>query len=102
MTLLNRVLLAAALSWSYSATLGLLFACCVSGSFSFSALRLPGVVPIALIISTVASVFITPVAVWSLRTGLRNLQIYGPILWVVLAAYIVWAIPKTGGRGLYG
>lgn len=100
--MLNRVLLAAALSWSYSVTLGLLFAVSVSGRFSLSTLRLPGVVPVALIISTVASIVITPIAVWSLRTGVRNLRIYAPILWIVLAIYDLVVIPRTGAYGPYG
>ena len=33
--MLNRVLLAAAMSWIYSVTLGLLFAACASGRLSF-------------------------------------------------------------------
>ncbi len=101
-TVLNRVLLAAAMSWSYSVTLGLLFAACSSGRFSVSTLRLPGVVPVALIGSTVIAVVMTPIAVWSVRTGAKNLVIYGPILWVVLAAYILVVIPRTGAYGPYG
>jgi len=100
--MLNRLLLAAAISWSYSVTLGLLFAACASGRFSFRTLRLPGVVPVALIISTVIAVVVTPVAVWSLRTGMKNLAIYGPILWIALATYEVVVIPRTGAHGPYG
>ncbi|MFZ2084084.1 MAG: hypothetical protein WAU92_06300, partial [Candidatus Sulfotelmatobacter sp.] len=80
-------------------TLGLLFAACASGSLSFKTLRLPGVVPVAPIISTAISIAITPVAAWSVRTAARNLRIYGPILWLALAASIVLVIPKTGASG---
>ena len=102
MSLLNRVLLAAAMSWGYAVTLGLLFAACASGHFSLGTLRLPGVVPVAIIAGTAVSIAITPVAAWSVRTGLRNLAIYAPVLWVVLAAYEVVAIPRSGAYGPYG
>jgi len=61
-----------------------------------STLTLPGVVPVALIVSTVAALFMTPIAAWHLRTGVRNLCIFVPVLWVALAAYIVVVIPRTG------
>jgi len=99
--MLNRVLLAAAMSWTFSVTLGLLFAACMSGRLSFSTLRLPGVVPVALVISTAVSIGITPIAVWSVRTGAKNLRIYAPILWIALATYEVVVIPKTGVYGPY-
>jgi hypothetical protein len=102
MKMLNRVLLAAAMSWSYSFTLGALFAVCTSERRSFSSLLLPGVLPVVLLGSTVIAIIVTPVAVWSVRTGTKNLCIYGPILWVVLAAYIFLVIPKTGADGPYG
>jgi hypothetical protein len=102
MSMLSRVLLAAGMSWGSSVTLGLLFAGCASGRFSLSTLRLPGVVPVALIIATVVSIVITPAAVWSTRTGLRNLCIYGPILWFTLAVCVIVVIPKTGAHGPYG
>lgn len=102
MSMWNRVLLAAAISWGYAVTLGLLFAACASGRFSFSTLRLPGVIPVALVISTVVAIIMTPFAVWSVRTGTKNLCIYGPILWIVLAAYILLVIPRSGAYGPYG
>ena len=102
MKILNRILLAGGMSWVCSVTQGLLFAACASGRFSFSTLRLPGVVPVALITSTAVSILITPVAVWSLRTGLKNVCVYAPILWIVLAAWNVLVIPKAGIFGPYG
>jgi hypothetical protein len=99
---LNRILLAGALSWGYSVSLGLLFASCASGRFSLSTLRLPGVVPVALIISTVVSIIITPIAVWSVRTGVKNLCVYAPILWIALATYDVLVVPKASAYGFYG
>lgn len=102
MSFLSKVLLAAAMSWSFSVTLGLLFASGVSGHFSLSTLRLPGVIPVALIVCTLVSVVVTPLAVWALRTGTKNLCIFGPILWIVLATYEVVVIPRTGAYGLSG
>ena len=102
MNLRNRILLAAALSWTYSVTLGLLFAVVASGNYSLRTLLLPEVVPVALLGSTAVSVALVPLAVWSVRTGTRNLWFYGPILWIALATYIVLAIPKLGHYGPYG
>jgi len=99
--MLKRMLLAAAISWIYSVTLGLLFAACASGRFSFSTLQLPAVIPVALIWSTAVSIVITPIAAWSMKTGVKNLYTYGPILWLVLAVYIVMGIRKTGASGPY-
>lgn len=45
----KRVLLAAALSWGFAVTLGLLNAAVARGSFSLATLTLPAVVPVALI-----------------------------------------------------
>jgi len=101
MSMLNRVVLGAALSWVYAATLGLLFAACAAGGLSFSTLRLPGVVPVALISSTIAALLMTPVAVWAVRTGTRNLWLYGPILWIVLAVWLVLVVPWNAAYGEY-
>ena len=98
----NRILIAAVMSWGYSATLGLLFAIVVSEGHSPRDLLLPGVVPATLIGSTIMAIAITPVAIWAVRTGTRNLWLYGPILWIALAAYVVFAIPRAGHYGQYG
>jgi hypothetical protein len=102
MTLWNRILTAALMSWAYSVTLGLLFAVVLSENHSPRDLLLPGVVPATLLGSTIVALAITPVAMWSVRTGTRNLWLYGPILWVALAAYVVFAIPRAGHYGQYG
>jgi len=102
MSWFNRLLLGTTMSWVGSATLGLLFAACASGRFSLNTLRLPAVAQVALIGSTIVSIIIAPLAVWSLRAGARNLCIYGPILWIILAAYVVLVIPRTGPFGLHG
>jgi hypothetical protein len=111
MKMVKTVLLATVMSWSFSVTLGLLFAVCVgsrdmrdSGHSSFYTLRLPAVVPVALITGTAISILITPVATWSVRTGMKNLLMYAPILWVTLATYIfaVSVIWKNAGYSLYG
>jgi hypothetical protein len=101
MNLLNRILLAAAISWISSVTLGLLFAAGTSGHFSLRTLGLPGVVPVALIVSTVVSVALTPLLVWALKTGTRNLYVYGPIFWIALATYDAAVVPRTGAYGLW-
>lgn len=83
-------------------TMGLLFAACASGRFSIDTLRLPAVVPVALMVSTVTSFVFAPLVLWSLvRTGAKNLCIYGPILWITSAAYIVLLIPRNGIYGFY-
>lgn len=103
MSMLKRVLLGAAISWTGSVTLGLLFgACALFARWSFSALRMPGVVPVALIYSTAVSIVITPIVAWSLRTGVRNLRIYLPILWIALVIYDVTVTPRNGAYSLYG
>jgi hypothetical protein len=82
--------------------LGLLFAVCVSGRLAFSTLWLPGVIPVALITSTVAAIIMTPLAAWSVKTGAKNLCIYGPILWIVLAGWIVAVVPWNPASAQYG
>jgi hypothetical protein len=100
--MVKKVLLATCLSWSFASTLGLMHAACVSGHFSLSTLQLPGVLPVALLGSALAAILVTPMAVWSLRTGARNLCIYGPILWAILAIYVLLISPRSAGYGLYG
>lgn len=90
------------MSWTFSVSLGLLFAVVLSEDHSVRSLALPGVVPVALIGSTVVAIAMTPLAIWSVRTGARNLWVYGPILWIALAAYVVFAIPNAGHYGQYG
>src|ERR1039458_1804747 len=98
MNLWNKILLAAVMSWAYSVTLGLLSAVAASENHSLRTLLLPAVVPVALIGSTIVAIAITPVAFWSVRTGARNLWFYGPILWIVLAAYIVFVFRSEERR----
>lgn len=102
MNVWNRIVVAVIMSWGYSVTLGLLFAIVVSEDHSPKDLLLPGVIPTALLGSTIVAILITPVAIWSVRTGARNLWIYGPILWAALAAYVLFAIPRAGHYGQYG
>ena len=57
--------------------------------------------PILLMVSTTCAVLVAPVAVWTLRTGKRNLILYGTLLWGVLATYIIFPVitfpPPLGG-----
>lgn len=102
MNLWIRVLLAMAISWVCSASLGLLLAVALSDNYSPKTLLLPGVIPVALIGSTIVAIAMTPLAIWSLRAGARNLWFYGPILWIVLAGYVLFVIPRGGHYGPYG
>jgi hypothetical protein len=69
MNLWNRILVAAIRSWACSVTLGLIFAIVLSENHSPRDLLLPGVVPATLIGSTIVAIAMTPVAIWSVRTG---------------------------------
>jgi hypothetical protein len=89
MTIWKRVGLATVVSLVYSTTLALFFAAVASGQFDLVTLTLPAVVPVALIGSAVAGLAVMPIAAWSLRTGRANLLHYGPILWLLLAGWIV-------------
>lgn len=102
MNVIHRVLLAAVVSWLFSATLGLLFAACASGQLSFATLRVPGVAPIALVGSSLVALLFTPIVMWSLRAGIQNLCRYGPVLWLFLALYVVLVIPRIGIFGPIG
>jgi hypothetical protein len=101
-SMLTRILLAAGVSWIYSVSLGLLYAACASGHFDLRTLWLPGVIPVAMLFSTVVSIGITPIAVWSLRTGKKNLYIYGPILWIILATRQVGVSADLGASRFGG
>ena len=101
MRIWKRILLAVAMSLAFSLTLGLLFAAHASGHFSIQTLQLPGVVPVALIGSMVASILMLPFTIWAVRTGTKNLRTYAPMLWIALAAYVL-AVPGTGAYVLWG
>ena len=58
-------------------------------------------VPVAFITSTIIALFMTPIAAWSVRTGKRNLRLYGPILWIVLATWLVAVVPWNAAYGEY-
>lgn len=98
----HRLVSAVAMSWLFSVTLALVFASITSGRFSLNTLALPGVVSVALFVGSLVALVMTPVAIWSVRTGRRNLLQYGPVLWLSLAAYIVLVIPRTGEYGPVG
>jgi hypothetical protein len=83
-------------------TLGALLAIVLSDDHSPGVLLFPAVAPVVLLASTLVAVLITPVTVWALRTGTKNLWRYGPVLWLVLAMYILFAIPHAGHYGQYG
>lgn len=107
------------LSWIYSVTLGFVQLACAklspqgntNSTFegnleslmnkSIGDLLMWGFNPILLMVSTTCAVLVAPVAVWTLRTGKRNLILYGTLLWGVLATYIIFPVitfpPPLGG-----
>ncbi len=97
-----KIFLGAAMSWVASVALGLLFATMASGRFRLETLQLPGVIQVALVDSTAVALVVTPFAVWSLRTGVRNFFAYGTVLWIILALYDLLVIPRTGSYGPLG
>ena len=87
--MVNRILLGVGGSWLFSITLGLLYAFCAFGK---GALMYWAVLVTTLAASTAISLLFAPLAVWAAKTGAKNLLTYGPILWLMLAAYIVLAV----------
>ena len=61
---------------------------------SISDLWRMGFILIALSVSTYSAVLITPLAFWAMRTGKENLMIYGSVLWLLLAIFIIFGIPS--------
>jgi len=103
MSMWARLLLAAVVNWVTAASLGLLHVVTMSGRLRLDALSLPGVVPVALLGSSFAAACTFPFVVWALRGGWRNLLVYGPVVWLGLAAYVLIALPRVGGPyGYYG
>jgi len=80
------MLLGAAFSWIMSVTLGVVFAL---STFGGEALLLPAVLPMTLSISSLIALLFSPLAAWAARTGPRNLLVYSPVLWGILAIHIV-------------
>lgn len=100
--MLRRILVAACVTWSSSTFLALLFAAGTSGDLSIHTLLLPGVIPIAVMFSTVIAVFMTPLVYWSLTSNNRSLGFYGWGLFLFLAAYIGLITPANAQLSLYG
>lgn len=100
--MLRRVFVAACVSWFSATPLALLFAAGTSGDLSIHALLLPGVIPVAVMLSTLIAVFMTPLVYWSLKSNSRNLALYGWGLLLFLAAYIGWMTPTNAQLSLYG
>jgi len=65
-----------------------------------------GFIPIALGVSLWGAILISPLAFWTFRTGKRNLVVYGSVLWVLLALFIIFGLPSflptPGGNRLVG
>jgi hypothetical protein len=94
--LVRKLLLGLLIAWLVSVTLGLLFAAGSAGRFSLESLSLPEVVPIALLGSSIVALAVTPLVVWALVRNDRNVYRYGPMLFVIMAAYDVFVIPRAG------
>ncbi len=94
------LLIAFAISWFFAFTLGCVFTggplvAITERKFDLDILKgsvlmmvLP---PIGLFVSTLCALFITPLAAWALRTGRKNIVLFGPLLWLFLASFIVWS-----------
>jgi lysylphosphatidylglycerol synthetase-like protein (DUF2156 family) len=93
MQVLKRMLVAVAMCWIFSETLGFLFAIYWDRHFHFEVLLIPAAYVAPTVFSTIIAVFIVPVAFWSLGNGVRKHCIYGPVLWVLLAFYEIVAPP---------
>lgn len=89
--MLRRILLGVGCSWTMSVTLGMIFAV---STFGKEALVLPAVLHMTLSISSLISLLFAPLAVWTAKTGARNICIYGPILWLILAVQVVVGVNR--------
>ena len=96
---MRRFLFALAISWLSAATLAFLYAICPDGHFDSTILRLPAVVSVALFASITVTLVVLPFAYWAMRSGWRNVATFGPLLWLLLAAYIVFVLPRQSGLG---
>jgi hypothetical protein len=100
--MVKQMLIGASIAWCVATFLGLLFASCTSDCFSFDALRLSGVVPIAVLFSTGVALLMTPLVMWALKPGGKILIAHGLALFILLAVYIVVVAPYYPPFGLYG
>jgi hypothetical protein len=100
--MIKQIIVWACVAWCVSAVLGLLFAAATSGRISIDALRPPGVVPVAMLISTGIAVLMTPLVVWAFKSGQKSLIAYGAALFALLVIYMIVVAPTYPGFGLYG
>lgn len=91
------LLLAACVDWLFSVSLGIVYVIATFGLRNIAAA--PGILLFALVDSSMLSVLFLPPAIWAARVGLRSLAITAPILWLILAVYIVFVGPHTGRLG---
>lgn len=100
--MVKQILLGASFAWSSATLLALLYASCVSGRLSLDTLRLPGVVPVALLISTGIALLMVPLVMWAFKSGEKILIAYGAALFLLLVIYMVVVTPTNPAFGLYG
>lgn len=98
--MIKRIIQSLVICWVFSAALGLLFATTMSGTFRPSVALLPGVVPVALFVSSLVAVVLTPFVALGMRRGLRRVLGGGLALWLCLATYTVFVIPKFGAPAM--
>lgn len=100
--MLKQIIVGAAVSWCGVFLLGLFYAAGTSGRFSLDTLRLPGIIPVAILYSTVIAVLLTPLVMWAFKSGGSNLILYGSGLFVLLLTYILIVTPISASYGLVG
>lgn len=100
--MLKQIIVGASVSWCGATLLALFYAACTSGRFSLDTLRLPGVIPIALLYSTGIAVLMTPLVMWAFKSGGSHLILYGSALFVLLLTYVFLIAPTSASYGLLG
>lgn len=99
---MNHVLKAASIAWCSAVSLGLLFSVYTGGRLDLGTLRLPGVVPVAVLGSSAVAALVTPLVYWTLRARSEHLMWNCLGLFGLLAIYIILITPRSPALGLYG
>ena len=104
----SSVFIAYGISWCFSFSLGCVFVVGMSEAehnkeiFNI-AWQLEAILmmmyPVGLALCTFAAALATPLATRAIRTGTRNLILFGSLFWILLACYIFWA-PSFNNDGI--
>jgi hypothetical protein len=105
--MLNKISLIAA-TWFGAVFLGLIYA--FGGPLLHKSLepafRLPGVLPVALIVSTGVFLLLSPLIIWAFRVLSKKVIIHGVLFFFFIAAYIFIVVTRdaawSGAAGLVG